>query len=334
MRILKILLKNKLTFLIFVKILSFVCLVISGISVTFDYLSYPYIYELIVSDNKRGFDLPAISFCTERNVFFDKNKVIAKFNLSEKYEEYKRINEEFYELKHKKCVEDINKKIEQEEKDGTYHRLGEPGHYVCDYVKIQQNFNLSQFFSTYEKKILSLSFDEIKSLTISSNQLFKYSAKVHFRNESFYANSKTFENRFQEFEVLESIYGNDFGICYTFFAKNYSIFLKDDDFIQFDINYENQNSFLIDSFFDSDIPYENHFIENEFKDCIHSNFDEYFGLYLFVNRKESKVDSNSENTFKSTRNSLNSELRFRKTSVELLSTPYMEKCRKYGQSFK
>ena len=331
LRIIKSLLKKKSNFLIFVKILSYVCLVISGISVTLDYLNYPYIYKLIVFDNKYGFDLPAISFCTERNVFFDKYKVIEKFNLSEKYEEYKRSNEEIYGLKHKNCIKDIYETIKK--KQGKKD-LDKYSPVVCEFVKIEQNYNLSQFFSPYEKKILSLSFNEIKSLTISSNQLFKYSAKVHFRNESFNANPRTFGNHFQEFEVLESLYANDFGICYTFFAKNYSIYLKDDDYIQFDINYEKQNSFLSNSFFDSNIPYENHFIGTKFKfkDCIHSNFDEYFGLYLFVNRKESKVDSNSENTLKSTRNSLNSELRFRKTSVELLSTPYMEKCRKYGQS--
>ena len=60
-------------------------LIYSVICVTFDYFSYPYIYSLIVSDNNRGFDLPAISLCTERNVFFDKTKVNQYFNLTEKY---------------------------------------------------------------------------------------------------------------------------------------------------------------------------------------------------------------------------------------------------------
>ena len=71
--------------LLLVKSLLFVLLFCSAVSMTFDYLSYPYIYKLIVSDNNRGFDLPAISFCTERNVFFDKNKINEYFNSSEEY---------------------------------------------------------------------------------------------------------------------------------------------------------------------------------------------------------------------------------------------------------
>ena len=93
--------------------------------------------------------------------------------------------------------------------------------------------NLSLFYRPYEKRIFeSLSFDEMKNLTISANELFKCSAKLHFRYESFDSNATIIENCFQSFDVLESIYGNDFGICYTFFAKNYSIFLKDDDYIK------------------------------------------------------------------------------------------------------
>ena len=89
-----------------------------------------------------------------------------------------------------------------------------------------------------------LIFDEMKNLTISANELFNCSAKLHFRNESFVSNATIIENCFDRFEVLQSIYGNEFGICYTFFAKNYSIFLKDDDYIEFHINYEIQQRFF------------------------------------------------------------------------------------------
>ena len=92
----------------------------------------------------------------------------------------------------------------------------------------------------------------MKNLTISANELFKCSAKLHFRYESFDSNATIIENCFQSFDVLESIYGNDFGICYTFFAKNYSIFLKDDDYIQIDIKYETQKKFMIiDGFYNN-----------------------------------------------------------------------------------
>ena len=133
--------------------MCFVGLFLSGISVTFDYLSYSYIYKLIVSDNNRGFDLPAISFCTEKKVFFDKYKIIAKFNLNEKHEEYKRSNEEIYGLKHKNCIKDIKRKIEQEEKEGKEYEYGELGPVVCNYIKIR--FSFMVFFSNL--KLISFS---------------------------------------------------------------------------------------------------------------------------------------------------------------------------------
>ena len=59
--------------------------------------------------------------------------------------------------------------------------------------------------------------------------------------------------------------------------------------------------------------------------------EDYFGIYFFISEPQTKLHFNPKNTFKSTRNSLNSELRFRKTSVELLSTPYMQECKPYGK---
>ena len=139
---------------------------------------------------------------------------------------------------------------------------------------------------------------------------------------------------FKEFEILESIYGNDFGICYTFFAKNYSIYLKDNDYIQFDINYETQQKFIINGFYipvNKSIEERRDIYETLAADqSIGLYFEDYFGLYFYVNSKSDKRLVKIENSLKSTRNSLNAELRFRKTSVELLSMPYMQKCIKYG----
>ena len=171
----------------------------------------------------------------------------------------------------------------------------------------------------------------MKNLTISANELFKCSAKLHFRYEAFDSNSTEIRNCFKNFDVLESIYGNDFGICYTFFAKNYSIYLKDDDYIQFDIGYEIQKNFIINGVHNrSSIPrYE---ILLKLQD-LKPDSDDYFGLYFSVSPKHREMFVNFETSFKSMRNSLNSELRFRKTSVELLSTPYMQECKQYGKSF-
>ena len=128
---------------------------------------------------------------------------------------------------------------------------------LCQHLNNDYNYNMSLFFRDYEKKIFeSLSFDQMKNLTISANELFKCSAKLHFRYESKHSNATIIENCFQRFDVLESIYGNDFGICYTFFAKNYSIYLKDDDYIQFDIKYETQNKFMINGFYNTSISFK------------------------------------------------------------------------------
>ena len=59
---------------IFVKVICFVVLLRSAAVITKDYLSFPIVYNLIVTDNRDGTDLPAINVCTDRNVLFDENK--------------------------------------------------------------------------------------------------------------------------------------------------------------------------------------------------------------------------------------------------------------------
>ena len=292
--------------LILLKSVSFVLLICSAVSVTSDYLSYPYIYKLIVSDNKYGFDLPAISFCTERNVFFDKNKINEYFNSSEEIKRFEEKYQNSSEREFVKCSKDI-------EKNEPFSRIHE-----CDEKGNGKYFNLSLIFRPYEKKIFeTLSFDEIKNLTISANELFNCSAKLHFRNESFVSNATIIENCFDRFEVLQSIYGNEFGICYTFFAKNYSIFLKDDDYIEFNINYETQQRFLMSL---SRIEY------------LHILYSDFFKFHLLINENRRKFEVNGQSKLNFKRTGLNADLNFRKTSVDLLSTPYMQKCLKYGMS--
>ena len=159
----------------------------------------------------------------------------------------------------------------------------------------------------------------MKNLTISANELFNCSAKLHFRNESFVSNATIIENCFDRFEVLQSIYGNEFGICYTFFAKNYSIFLKDDDYIEFNIGYETQQRFLMKCFKDYD---------RKIRDS--TKYYLYF-TYLLIEKGREFI-SNFQTKLKSFRTGLNADLNFRKTSVDLLSTPYMQKCLNYGMS--
>ena len=296
---------------IIIKLLVFVLLFFSVISMTFDYLSYPYIYKLIVSDNNRGFDLPAISFCTERNVFFDKNKINEYFNSSEEYKRREKEYEEYFEQKYAKCFDNL---YESDNKTANY--LVVP---FCESIINEKNNNLSLFYRPYEEKIFNtLSFDEMKKLTISANELFNCSAKLHFRNESFVSNATEIRDCFQMFDVFESIFGNDLGICYTFFPKR--VLLKDDNYIEFNINYETQQRFLVKGF---ELSFGKEFIG------IPNN---YFKIFYIIDEKRREFNPKIQAKLNSQRTGLNADLNFRKTSVDLLSMPYMQKCLKYGMS--
>ena len=116
---------------------------LSGLSVTLDYLSYLYIYKLIVSDNKYGFDLPAISVCTERHVFFDKHKVIQYFDLKQKYDEWKENVSQVFQNEKLKCdpiLMDLSRITLKE----SY--LSSHSYWPCSLLEAERNHNLSEFF--------------------------------------------------------------------------------------------------------------------------------------------------------------------------------------------
>ena len=53
---------------------------------------------------------------------------------------------------------------------------------------------------------------------------------------------------------------------------------------------------------------------------------------MFINERRRKFEANGQSKLNYKRTGLNADLNFRKTSVDLLSTPYMQKCLKYGMS--
>ena len=79
------------------KALCFLLLIYTSVLVSFDYFSYPYVFKLNVNNNINGFDLPPISFCTETNVLFDKNKFISFFNSSQEFRDFRAKEVENYE---------------------------------------------------------------------------------------------------------------------------------------------------------------------------------------------------------------------------------------------
>ena len=311
---------------IFVKLFCLIILLKSGYDVTSDYLSYPFEYKLIVLDNKYGFDFPSISICTENNILFDKRKIIEYFELNTKWKEFEKILFEEFQQTVNEC-------------DETIEKNREISWYAFNYLsKCYLNINRSELFINKIKNLIdfNLNFDETNSLTMNTNELFDCSANIHFRNESFDSNQHKIYNCFKYSEVLKSIYANnDFGICFEFFAKNYSIYLKDNDYIDINIKYLGYHNLFVNAFqeinnrfIDTISKDQNYFLIRERLDLF---FDTYFPLFFFVDPKTRFIPHNRDIAFKSTRNSMNADLKLTKSSVELLGKPYMNECINYGE---
>jgi hypothetical protein len=185
----------------------------------------------------------------------------------------------------------------------------------------KKNFMKSFFYERGKEMAFELDFYKMKNLIIRANQLFNCSAKVHKTTTD--SNQIYLENCFDEFEVLESIYGNnDFGICYTFFDTNQRYFLKNDDYIQFEFKYEEYVDFLSNPFFVYD--------HKLFK--INNYPDNFSILYFMVNQASKSYELSKHNSIKISRQGLEGELKFTRSSVTLLTTPYMERCETYGKN--
>ena len=340
---------NKLNLLILVKLMCLTILLTSGYKVTSNYLGFPFEYKLIVSENKYGFDFPSISVCTENNVLFDKRKIIEHFGLQIEWNDYDNILFDEFKQSIDECNQTIHnyfinrlkilrKTYPNIEQGLIYNEvLQETVRYP---LKCRIKLNQSELFvdETNKRILVELNFYEMNSLTINVNQLFDCSAKVHFRNESFDSNSHEIDNCFKHFDALESIYANkDFGICFEFFVKNYSIYLKDNDFIKLNVNYFAQNNLFVNALqemndkFVSSILNEKYFLS--LRKSLKLYFDIYFGLYFFVDSKTRLIPHNRYTALKSTKNSFNSELKITKTYVDFLGQPYMKKCTNYGKLF-
>ena len=289
------------------KVMCFSLLIYTSVLVTFDYFSYPYVFKLNVNNNINGFDLPPISFCTETNVLFDKNKFIAFFNSSQVFRDF-RTQE----------VEDWNEKVKRD-----FNKLGrDPDPNKWDnptywYLVIPQYPYPKEKFDKRKEFFKDLSFNEMIGLMIRANQMINCSAKLHSR---YHSKEIQTQDCVQDFNVLESIYGNkDFGICYTFFDSNEKFYLKDNDYIEFDLSYENGPDFIRNPFFD--------FIFEQ----IIRNFNENVVIYVMVEQNFKQFESIEGNSIKLSRQGLEGELKFTKTAVNYISSPYMNECHHYGK---
>ena len=287
-----------------VLILNSICLLVlcyKAFDMTFDYLRFEFTFKLIVDDNKKGFDLPDISVCTENTILFSKNKVIQYFDVENDWQTYRREVKKLYEPNEKKVVKEICIKGLQDY-DVKIINQG-------DSSKWRINFCSNKYFIQYKRMLFNeISFYEMNSMTFNANELFDCSPRIRFESNVTYI-----DNCFDRFRVLKSIYVNeDFGICYTFFGLNRQIFMR--DHINIIINFEIQKDFMI----------VNRSID---KFTIHMNSLRYFIWYVMVSDRHS---TNRETAIELNKVGFDARISFEMTSIELLSTPYMDYCVKNG----
>ena len=285
------------------KALCFVSLIYTSVLVTLDFFEYPYIFKLNVNNNINGFDLPPISFCTETNVLFDKNKIIEKYNESQEFQEFRANDLKWtdidYRDRYEKCFDVLKRS------DNLIFTKFEANKY---YLKTNIDKN--------NKFIDDLRFEEKRNLMIRANHMINCSAKLHSRYDS---NLFQTENCVQDLQVLESIYGNkDFGICFTFFSSKERFYLKENNYIEFKLSYENGPDFFVNPYFGTALSQ----VLNKYS-C-QRIFDKNTIIYVIIHQKSKHFVANKQNSIKLSRQGLEGELKFVKTSINLLSTPYMQ----------
>ena len=255
---------------------------------TIDFLKFSYNYDLNVIDIKNGFDFPSISLCTESNVFFSKEKVIKNFNLRNEFNFYVENIDKIYDLKFINCNNDTSN-IEIFLLNMEQYI---PREIACRMFNREKYYHHNKFFQKYEKIIFDeLSFEQMQSLTITANELFKCSANIHFVNQSF----RSIDNCFDYFDIKQIIYANnDFGICLSIFVQNYSILIKEKDKIKIKLNYEHESDLIMNGIILKSFEIENHIRLTQ----DYQIFDiDYFRLYLLVNngkpfRRIDAIESN------------------------------------------
>lgn len=220
------LLPDKKTILLIVKVVAFFVSLYLVIRLSSEYLDHHYDYRLSLDENPQP-SIPRITICTERGVFFDKNKVVNYFNLTAEY------------LEHKKKMD------EDSEQGGDCTNESD-----CEMNKQKsRNVQDEEFFRPIERRIMSeLNFEQMKALVISYLDLFECSARVHIKLKSHLGdvNATLMANCFDRLLALQSIFGNkDFGLCFTFFTGNHVIQLRDQDFIQITIRAEAKNNIIV-----------------------------------------------------------------------------------------
>ena len=185
-------------------------------------------------------------------------------------------------------------------------------------IEILKKYWISKFFVRYGDTIIDgINYAELSSLIVKENNLFECSAKFHYKNQSIDSKAIEIESCFEMFGITTSIIANNtFGNCYEFFKTNLSIVLKENDFIKIKIKFNKQKDFIGNGVY--------HALN------IHPNeFYQYFRWYYFIENYRQNNALKSSLIY-STRIGLSAELKITKTSVIMLSVPYMTYCEHFG----
>ncbi len=198
-----------------------------------------------------------------------------------------------------------SKKIFIEDKIKSYFKLTEE--YKNFYKKYKKTVGHKKIRKLFLQKYLKILYKEFSSdkleLTISAKELINCSGSLHkFKDYDRKMISKCEDMT----EVIESIYGQEFGKCFTYFANNSleikSLVFKNNDYIQFEIKREIFEKLLGSS----SLPDFSMFVHNS------KNLNLQYSDHI-----------------KYTKGAYN-EFRFRKTKVNYLSWPYVNECGVYS----
>lgn len=310
-----------------VKVLCLSMLFYGCYEVTREYFTYPYGYRLSVESNTDGWRLPAITICTERGVYFDKQRILREFQAFDDYQRYElgTINNTVtYMLYDRyKCITYQNM---YELCEPTYHQVA-----------------LNQYYAKYMPQLLAnYTFAELRDkFTIRAHELVQCQAKVHIRKNLTNDKSISFDelaNCSHKYPVLESVYGtNELGLCFTYLYSSYDssrvVYLVAGDFVEFRLSYETQRRFVSHEYVETNHSKfrQIYTFENKAKQQYYIN--DYFVFNVFADIMHKQVSPAIHWATKVTRVGFNARLKFGSIYVEQLSRPHMSQCHKQGSLF-
>ena len=182
-----------------------------------------------------------------------------------------------------------------------------------------------------------LHYDEMTIIIMKSKEILNFEAKIHIRGHDDNIYDGSYLDRL---DIMENVINeNGLGVCFTFFYRNYSILLKQKDFIDFNIKYKAQKNLLnliditkIEDYYTyTDL--SGKFLEAYSNQTI-ENILQTFTLNYIVKSYNSYYDDKYHIISTIKRSGFKANLKFQTTSVLLLSTPYMDICNEDGKYVK